>query len=173
MAVRSAHDRRGRPRCGGGAWRRWLSLKSADFAATLAAERIAKSPHFVLHHLAAHPRPAIQSAEKPLVPELSTGLAHSSDPSVDNKSVPGQWRLGLVVPKRHARRAVTRSLIKRQMRLQANQHRHALPPGQWAIRLRAPFMADQYPSAASSPLREAVRNELEQLFAAALQAVTA
>ncbi len=34
-----------------------------------------------------------------------------------------QWWLGLVVPKRHARRAATRSLLKRQMRAHAAQFR--------------------------------------------------
>jgi ribonuclease P protein component len=80
-------------------------------------------------------------------------------------SVLGLWWLGLVVPKRHAKRAVTRSLIKRQMRAQADAHRERLPPGQWVLRLRAPFDPRRFSSAASSLLRETAREELARVFA--------
>ncbi len=75
-----------------------------------------------------------------------------------------------MVPKRHARRAVTRNLLKRQMRAQAAGHRHQLAPGQWLIRLRAPFDVRRFASAASALLRKAARCELEQMFAGALRA---
>ena len=78
------------------------------------------------------------------------------------------WWLGLVVPKRHARRAATRSLLKRQMRAHAAQFRSRLPAGQWLIRLRAPFDARLYPSAASAQLRDAAGSELAMVFAGAL-----
>ncbi len=71
------------------------------------------------------------------------------------------------MPKRHARRAVTRNLLKRQMREQAEQYRARLPAGQWLIRLRAPFDLRLYPSAASARLREAARSELAMVFAGA------
>jgi RNase P protein component len=74
------------------------------------------------------------------------------------------WWLGLVVPKRHARRAVTRSLIKRQMREALRRHHQHLPPGQWVLRLRAPIDTRQFPSAASDALRAVVRAELEKLL---------
>jgi len=89
---------------------------------------------------------------------------------VDNIGASKHWWLGLVVPKRHARRSVTRNLLKRQMRDQAASHQSLLPPGQWVIRLRAPFDARRFPSAASARLREAARAELEQVFAGALAA---
>lgn len=92
-------------------------------------------------------------------------------PSVDNNPHPSSWWLGLVVPKRHARRAVTRNVIKRQMRVQADDHRQRLPPGVWLIRLRAPFDRQLFPSAASAALRLAARNELEQVFAGAATAM--
>ena len=56
--------------------------------------------------------------------------------------LPGGWWLGLVVPKRHARRAATRNLIKRQMRAQLAQAAASaapqaqLPPGLWVLRLK-------------------------------------
>ena len=78
------------------------------------------------------------------------------------------WWLGLVIPKRHARRAVTRNLLRRQIREEARARRDHLAPGQWVIRLRAPFDARRFPSAASAELRLAARRELEQVFARAM-----
>ena len=77
----------------------------------------------------------------------------------------GQW-LGAVVPKRHARRAVTRSLIKRQIYAAAERHRSELPSGLWVVRLRAPIDRKLYPSAASTALKSTARSELEALFTA-------
>lgn len=77
--------------------------------------------------------------------------------------VAGRW-LGLVVPKRHARRSVTRSLLKRQMRAVMARHAQDLPPGLWVLRLKAPFDRLQFVSAASAPLRQAAHDELELLL---------
>ena len=76
--------------------------------------------------------------------------------------------VGAVVPKRHAKRAVTRSLIKRQIRAAAGRHGARLAPGLWIVRLRAPFDPLRFTSAGSPALRRAVRSELD----AALAAVT-
>ena len=143
----------------------WRSLSRADFALALATPALAKSPHFVLHHVAASPAPSSGPGRKPPNPELSTDRAPNRSPDVDNTRSPSQWWLGLVVPKRHARRSVTRSLLKRQMRVHANGHHHRLPPGQWVIRLRAAFDPVRYASATSPQLRDAVRRELAQVFA--------
>ena len=75
----------------------------------------------------------------------------------------GHW-FGAVVPKRHARRSVTRSLLKRQVRAAVLRHAGRLAPGLWLVRLRAPFAPAQFPSAASDALRDAARSELEQLL---------
>ena len=146
--------------------RLWRSLQSADFAAALAAPVWSKSPHFVLHHLAAEPASALRRPLQALIPDLSTDAAPIRAATVDNHAGPGQWWLGLVVPKRHARRAVTRNLIKRQMRAHVEGHRSRLPPGQWLIRLRAPFDPRLFSGAASDRLRDAARSELAQVFAA-------
>lgn len=143
----------------------WQSLKSADFASALAAPVLGKSPHFALHHLPVRPRSADARKPKRLVLELSTDAAPNGSPDVDNMSEPGQWWLGLVVPKRHAKRSVTRSLIKRQMRAHADTHRGRLPPGQWVVRLRAPFEPRRFTSAASPQLRDAAFEELARVFA--------
>jgi ribonuclease P protein component len=77
------------------------------------------------------------------------------------------WRLGLVVPKRHARRAVTRNLLRRLMREAFLEAVAGLPKGDWLLRLKAPFVAREFPSARSSALVLVTRGELRGLFAAA------
>lgn len=73
-----------------------------------------------------------------------------------------RW-LGTVVPKRHARRSVTRNLLKRQMRVAVAGGGERLLPGLWVIRLRAPFDPKTFASAASIALRTAAREELGTL----------
>ena len=75
--------------------------------------------------------------------------------------------LALVVPKRHARRAATRNLVKRQMRDALRRRLADWPGRQLLIRQRRPFERQQFPSAASDALRAAVRAELDLLFAQA------
>lgn len=148
----------------------WRSLKSPDFAHALAAPVMGKSTHFVLYHLATGPVSSSWTARGPLGAKLSTSAAPNRSSIVDNDKTQAHWWLGLVVPKRHARRSATRSLLKRQMRAQADRQRCRLPPGQWVIRLRAPFDPGRYPSAASSRLRDAARQELELVFASVVMA---
>ena len=87
---------------------------------------------------------------------------------VDN--IPGQHWLGQVVPKRHARRAVTRNLLRRQIREAMGRHLAVLPAGLWVVRLRSPFPREQFPSAASKALRQAASSELDRLFGRAASA---
>ncbi len=68
------------------------------------------------------------------------------------------------MPKRHARRSVTRSLLKRQIRGVFNQHVVQLPAGQWLVRLRQPFASAKFLSASSEVLRRAAREELDALL---------
>jgi len=77
---------------------------------------------------------------------------------------PGRCWLGSVIPKRHARRAVTRNLLKRQVRAALARHAGTLPSGLWLVRLKAPFAPASFPSAASDALRVAARGELDTLF---------
>ena len=153
---------------------RWPSLVRADFTAVLAQPACAKSLHFALHHVAKSPqRKAFAGPSRPKGPEsaeISTSAAPSQGSSVDILSDPeslpallGHW-LGLVVPKRHARRSVTRSLLKRQMRRQVARWGPTMPGGQWVMRLRAPFDSTAFPSASSSALQTAARLELDEMF---------
>ena len=82
------------------------------------------------------------------------------------------WWLGMVVPKRHAKRSVTRSLLKRQIRVAvgcSTATQRSLSPGLWVVRLRAPIDRKLYPSAASDALRDAMREELQRIMDRALQ----
>ncbi|MDZ7813464.1 MAG: ribonuclease P protein component [Ideonella sp.] len=143
-------------------------VRPADFERVLSAHQRSKSTHFAVHYLAGVPSRAgpvaAKAADSPVFPplstELSTGELPVSAPVVDDA---GQW-LGLVVPKRHAKRAVTRTLIKRQVRAAMALHASQLPAGLWVVRVRAPFDRQQFPSAASAALSTLAREELATLF---------
>lgn len=153
-------------------------LQSADFQQALATRPVARSAHFAVH--VATPSLARWTPRKPPIsggaispsePELSTGQGHDPVEPVDEVRTHHRvWRLGLVVPKRMARRSVTRVLIKRQARELWRLHAQALeqagwlsdqrPVVDWVVRLKAPWPKSDFPSAASDALREAVRTEL-------------
>jgi ribonuclease P protein component len=69
-----------------------------------------------------------------------------------------------MVPKRWARRAVTRNAIKRQIYAVSQTFADQLPLAAHVVRLRTTFDRKQFVSATSEPLKQAVRSELEQLF---------
>ena len=94
--------------------------------------------------------------------ELSTTVALQKKPLVDNVA-DALW-LGYVVPKRHARRAVTRNLLKRQIRASFERHESHLPCGLWLVRLRAGFASTEFISARSIALAQAARAELDGLL---------
>lgn len=153
-------------------------LRPADFERVLATAPRARSAHFAVHHLSGSPSrargPQAEGTEAELVPsvspDLSTALAVTMAVGVDESSraaaqprLQGHW-LGLVVPKRHAKRAVTRNLIKRQIRAAMQHHAAALPPGLWVVRLRQGFDRQQFSSPASEQLQAVARGEIAQLF---------
>ncbi|MEO6658823.1 MAG: ribonuclease P protein component [Burkholderiaceae bacterium] len=137
----------------------------------------AKSVHFAVHHVADRPsapaKPLVQSKPTELSTELVSGVPGAVDDCQHTapvgglcaapEALAGLW-LGAVVPKRHARRSVTRSLLKRQIRAAVAGHEALLAQGLWVVRLRAPFERAQFPSAASLELRNTVRAELAQLI---------
>ncbi len=149
-------------------------VRSADFERVLGTPVRARSAHFALHHLDDVPSRPARATQKAPSAELSTGLVTSSVDPVDEKVAPGCW-LGAVVPKRHARRAATRNLLKRQIRQMASSwmQREALPRGLWVVRLRQPFDVKKYPSAASTALREDAHDELSRMFADAVRRLAA
>jgi ribonuclease P protein component len=145
--------------------------RPVDFERVLGRQSRARSAHFALHHLPATPAPSAWHAARlrTAQAELSTGSTQPVHKPVeqDPPAPLGCW-VGMVVPKRHARRSVTRQLLKRQIRA-AFAERPGMPPGMWVVRLRSPFDRQQFPSAASDALRQAARAELAQLLDRALK----
>jgi ribonuclease P protein component len=137
-------------------------VRSVDFEQVLRSPPRARSAHFAVHH--ANRVPSLPARK------LSTAQSNQEDSPVDESPAraSGVW-LGTVVPKRHARRSVTRNLLKRQMRAAVAGQQAGLLPGLWVIRLRAPFERTEFRSAASSALRRAVAGELSQLMRQAAQ----
>jgi ribonuclease P protein component len=88
---------------------------------------------------------------------------HNAERSVDDSGAT-HW-IGVVLPKRLARRAVTRNLLRRQIRAAMDRHAGGLPAGLWVVRLRAGFDRAEFRSAASDPLRRAARSELDLALA--------
>ena len=72
--------------------------------------------------------------------------------------------MGAMVPKRWAKRAVTRNTIKRQIYSVGAEFESILCVAPHVVRLRASFDKTQFPSATSDMLKTAVRCELQQLF---------
>jgi ribonuclease P protein component len=115
----------------------------AQFQAALSGSTIARTPHFALHRCALDAPPA-------------------NAPLFD--SPPGVW-LGAMVPKRWAKRAVTRNAIKRQIYdVTATAAPTSLGVAAHVVRLRAGFDRKEFVSATSDKLKAAVRAELQQLM---------
>jgi ribonuclease P protein component len=123
----------------------------AQFQAILAGQTVARTPHFALHQL--HLPVSV-----PKVPDDGVNSVSDLFPS------PGVW-LGAMVPKRWAKRAVTRNAIKRQVYVLSDQLELQLPVAAYVLRLRAAFDKKQFVSATSELLKQAVRTELHTLFA--------
>jgi ribonuclease P protein component len=137
----------------------WVALGGDALKALLPAPTLAKTAHFVLQ----------AAPQRPVAQELPTEVAPDRTESVDNSRSVVTPRLGLalVVPKRHAKHAATRNLVKRQMREAVRRCRDRWQGRQILIRQRGPFDRKLFPSAASDALRAAVRVELDLLFAQA------
>jgi ribonuclease P protein component len=69
-----------------------------------------------------------------------------------------------MVPKRWAKRSVTRNAIKRQIYNVSADFEPLLSERAHLVRLRATFDRSQFVSASSELLKSAVRAELQQLF---------
>lgn len=116
---------------------------------------MARTAHFALH------RAALDST---VDPQLASDSA--SAPSQALFVVSDVW-MGAMVPKRWAKRAVTRNTIKRQIYSVSADFEPNLPTAAHVIRLRAGFDRKQFISATSELLCAAVRLELKQLLARA------
>jgi ribonuclease P protein component len=127
-----------------------------QFQATLAGATVARTAHFALHRLllsASAGTPQAMSDTAGPVPDAAQALF----------ALDGVW-VGAMVPKRWARRAVTRNTIKRQIYAVSSRFADRLPSAAHVVRLRCAFDRKQFISATSEQLKKAVREELEQLF---------
>ena len=140
-------------------------VHKADFERLLATRSRARSVHFALHHVSSKPTGPTAWVPGAKVSELSTAAAPIHPQPVDDLPE-GHW-IGYVVPKRHARRSVTRSLLKRQIRACFERHGATLPGGLWLVRLRAGFAATPFGSARSVALAQVARAELDGLLSQA------
>ena len=126
-----------------------------QFQAALSGGTVSRTPHFALHRLNlldSQPLADSQAPQEPL-PGATSALFQSQE----------VW-LGAMVPKRWARRAVTRNAIKRQIYNVSERFGDRLPVAAHVVRLRTTFDRQQFISATSPLLKQAVRLELEQLF---------
>lgn len=72
--------------------------------------------------------------------------------------------VGVIIPKRWARRAVTRNTIRRQIYELARAAQGSLPRAAMVVRLRSEFSRKRFISATSDVLKAAVRAELLSLY---------
>jgi ribonuclease P protein component len=112
-----------------------------QFQAVMAGAPVAKTPHFALHRASL----VSEHLGRPLFP------------------VADVW-LGVLLPKRWARRAVTRNAIRRQIYEAARHVATGLPQAALVVRLRSEFSRKLFVSATSDVLKRAVRAELDQLL---------
>ena len=132
-----------------------------QFQAALAGGTVSRTTHFALHRLTLTHTP-----DKPLAPAEQFGPAPSPEQALFGLF--DVW-LGAMVPKRWARRAVTRNAIKRQIYNVSERFADRLPAAAHVVRLRSTFDRKQFISATSEHLKLAVRQELEQLFERAVR----
>ena len=71
-----------------------------------------------------------------------------------------------MVPKRWAKRAVTRNAIKRQIYTVSAEFFHSYPLAAFVVRLRSSFPRTEFFSAVSDQLKLAVRAEIQALMQA-------
>jgi ribonuclease P protein component len=118
---------------------------AAQFKLGMDQRVVAKSAHFALHA----PTPGSQT-------QIEPGMAMAGH-------LPTHL-IGAVIPKRWAKRAVTRNAIRRQIYQAWSQWLGCLPAGVHVVRLKTGFDAKLFHSATSPAFKAAVRAELNQLF---------
>ena len=124
----------------------------AQFQAVLAGSIVAKTPHFALHRNTL---------------DAKTASARSGDPVLFTQQ--DMW-IGAMVPKRWAKRAVTRNAIKRQIYTVSADFSRQYPQAAFVVRLRSSFPRTEFVSAVSDQLKQAVRAEVQALMQAGAKA---
>ena len=119
-----------------------------QFQAVLNAPVVARSAHFVMHRLAVQPQ----------LSDLNVHLSPSI-PLFGNEVC-----LGAMIPKRWAKRAVTRNTLKRQIYAVGASLEHQFSCAAYLVRLRSEFSRQLFASASSESLKGAARAELVDLI---------
>jgi ribonuclease P protein component len=127
-----------------------------QFQAVLAGNVIAKTEHFALH------RNGLNAQASPPGPKEGAGEGSQVASLFPVQSV---W-IGAMVPKRWAKRAVTRNAIKRQIYTVSADFLDNYPQAAFVVRLRKAFSRKEFLSPTSSHLKEAVRAEVVVLMQA-------
>jgi ribonuclease P protein component len=112
--------------------------RPSEYASALKGKRLARGALFVV----TTPRPA----------------------NIENPASEPIARLGLIIAKRHANRAVTRNAIKRVIRDAFRKRRHELPPRDLVFRLHS-----KAPTVSLSELKAVVRAEVDTLLDRAMK----
>ncbi len=133
-----------------------------QFQAAMAGGTVSRTAHFALHRLVLDPAGSAAANPASAAPTGPGSLPSTQGPQA-LFAVPDVW-LGAMVPKRWARRAVTRNTIKRQIYTVGAAFEARLPQAAHVVRLRTAFDRKQFVSATSEQLKQAVRAELLQLF---------
>ncbi len=128
----------------------------AQFQAVLAGTTIARSEHFALHR-------STLVSQAPSGPPDLLGPAGAAARKPPLFPVADLW-LGAMVPKRWAKRAVTRNAIKRQIYTVSADFSPPQREAAFVVRLRRDFSRKVFLSASSDQLKLAVRCELLQLM---------
>jgi len=144
----------------------------AQFEAVLAGgTTVFRTEHFALHRAGLGPAP---EAPAPPPQQPATDGHPTVQPAGPRSAgsaalfaVRGEPWIGAVLPRRWARRAVTRNAIRRQIYAVSQDFEPQLPAAAHVVRLRAGFDRTQFPSASSTALKRAVRAELQRLFSGA------
>jgi len=127
-----------------------------QFQAVMAGSTVARTAHFALHRVELDAPPVAPTEPGPGSVGSKALFAVRDEP----------W-IGALIPKRWAKRAVTRNAIKRQIYTVSQDFESKLPAAAHVVRLRSGFDRTQFTSATSDALKRAVRGELQELFARA------
>lgn len=134
---------------------------------------VSKTAHFALHRMELDAPPAAPNEPGPGSEGSATeGRFHNTPTGPGSEGskalfvVREPW-IGALIPKRWAKRAVTRNAIKRQIYTVSQTVEPPLPVAAHVVRLRAGFDRKQFESATSDALKRAVRAELQELFSRA------
>ena len=121
-----------------------------QFQAVLGGVLVAKTSHFALHRV-----------------ELNAAVCATTSVLLKSLFPVQETWFGAMAPKRWAKRAVTRNVIKRQIYTVSASLTQLPQPAAFLVRLRREFSRADYPSATSTSLKKAVRAELLVLIQSA------